>query len=149
MIRIVHVKIAGAKAEEFDAEALSLEAGESVIVNTEKGLALGKALSPPYDRERRLLLKTPRKVARKATPEDIEQFAELLDSTLKSINSDYEAKRFKDINLIKPVIRSVPNGTFHRWLKSKNKLGGQNKVPRLSNTREYIEELYAFAGLKT
>ncbi len=83
------------------------------------------------------------------SPEDIEQFAELLDSTLKSINSDYEAKRFKDINLIKPVIRSVPKGTFHRWLKSKNKLGGQNKVPRLSNTREYIEELYAFAGLKT
>ena len=74
MIRIVHVKIAGAKAEEFDAEGLSLEAGESVIVNTEKGLALGKALSPPYDKERRLLLKTPRKVARKATPEDIGQF---------------------------------------------------------------------------
>jgi hypothetical protein len=83
------------------------------------------------------------------SPEDIEQFTELLDSTLKSINSDYEAKRFKDINLVRPVIRSVPKGTFHRWLKSKNKLGGQNKVPRLSNTREYIEELYAFAGLKT
>jgi len=83
------------------------------------------------------------------TPQDIDQFTELLDSTLKSINSDYEAKRFKDINLVMPVIRSVPQGTFHRWLKSKNKLGGQNKVPRLFNTREYIEELYTFAGLKT
>jgi hypothetical protein len=82
-------------------------------------------------------------------PDDIDKFTELLDKTLKSINSDYEAKRFKDINLVRPVIRSVPKGTFHLWLKSKNKLGGQNKVPRLSNTREYIEELYAFAGLKT
>ncbi len=82
-------------------------------------------------------------------PDDIDKFNKLLDSTLKSINSDYEAKRFKDINLVKPIIRSVPKGTFHSWLKSKNKLGGQNKVPRLSNTRDYIEELYIFAGLKT
>lgn len=74
MIRLVHVKTAGGKPEEFDAEALALEAGESVIVNTEKGLTLGKVMSPPHDKERRLLLKTPRKVARKATPEDIEQF---------------------------------------------------------------------------
>jgi hypothetical protein len=81
-------------------------------------------------------------------PEDIGRFADLLDSTLKSINSDYEAKRFKDINLVKPIIRPVPRGTFHLWLKSKNKLGGQNKVPRLSNSREFIEELYAFADIK-
>jgi hypothetical protein len=82
-------------------------------------------------------------------PEDIDKFTKLLDSTLKSINSDYEAKRFKDINLVIPIIRSVPKGTFHLWMKSKNKLGGQNKVPRLSNTREFIEELYPFAGLET
>ncbi len=82
-------------------------------------------------------------------PEDTDKFTELLDSTLKSINSDYEAKRFKDINLVKPIIRSVPKGTFYLWMKSKNKLGGQNKVPRLSNTREFIEELYPFAGLET
>ncbi|MBN2863914.1 MAG: GH3 auxin-responsive promoter family protein [Bacteroidales bacterium] len=74
-------------------------------------------------------------------PADIERFSDILDATLKSINSDYEAKRFKDINLVKPLIRPVPTGTFHRWLKSKNKLGGQNKVPRLSNTRDYIEEI--------
>lgn len=79
-------------------------------------------------------------------PSDIERFTELLDDTLKSINSDYEAKRYKDINLVKPTVRSVPVGTFNRWLKSKNKLGGQNKVPRLSNTREFIEELNGFMG---
>jgi len=77
-------------------------------------------------------------------PSDITQFAEVLDATLKSVNSDYEAKRFRDINLVMPVIRIAPNGTFNNWMKSKNKLGGQNKVPRLSNTREYIEELYNF-----
>jgi len=77
-------------------------------------------------------------------PDDFSKFTGLLDDTLKSINSDYEAKRYKDINLVMPVVRSVPGGTFNRWLKSKNKLGGQNKVPRLSNTREFIEELYGF-----
>jgi len=74
-------------------------------------------------------------------PSDINEFTKVLDDTLKSVNSDYEAKRYKGINLLRPVIRSVPVGTFHRWLKIKNKLGGQNKVPRLSNTREYIEEI--------
>ncbi len=75
-------------------------------------------------------------------PGDIRQFTDILDETLKSINSDYEAKRFRDINLVKPVIRPVPKGTFNSWLKLKNKLGGQNKVPRLSNTREIIEDIY-------
>lgn len=77
-------------------------------------------------------------------PSDIGLFVNILDETLKSVNSDYEAKRYKDINLVMPVIRSVPAGTFHKWMKSRNKLGGQNKVPRLSNGREYIEELYKF-----
>jgi hypothetical protein len=82
------------------------------------------------------------------SPSDIDLFTDILDKTLQSVNSDYEAKRFRDINLVKPVIRSVPKDTFHNWLKSKNKLGGQNKVPRLSNNREYIEELYFFEGVK-
>jgi hypothetical protein len=77
-------------------------------------------------------------------PDDLNKFSTLLDDTLKSVNSDYEAKRHKDINLVKPIVRMVPPGTFIRWLKSKNKLGGQNKVPRLSNNREFIEELYRF-----
>jgi len=77
-------------------------------------------------------------------PSDISIFTRILDDTLKSVNSDYEAKRYKDINLVMPLIKSVPKGTFHKWMKSKNKLGGQNKVPRLSNDREYIEEIYKF-----
>jgi hypothetical protein len=81
------------------------------------------------------------------TPDSIEKFTDLLDDTLKSINSDYEAKRHKDINLVRPVLRQVPAGTFTRWFRSKNKLGGQNKVPRLSNTREVIEELYRVAEI--
>lgn len=81
-------------------------------------------------------------------PSVFEQFISILDDSLKSVNSDYEAKRFKDLNLVMPVVRSVPVGTFNKWLKSKNKLGGQNKVPRLSNTREYIEDLYIIAGIR-
>jgi hypothetical protein len=74
-------------------------------------------------------------------PSDMNLFTEALDDVLKSVNSDYEAKRYKDLNLIKPVVRSLPRDTFNKWLFSKNKFGGQNKVPRLSNSREYIEEL--------
>jgi len=80
-------------------------------------------------------------------PSDLTLFTNILDSTLKSINSDYEAKRFRDLNLDLPVVRLVPAGTFNKWLKTKNKLGGQNKVPRLSNSREYIEDLYIIAGI--
>jgi hypothetical protein len=82
-------------------------------------------------------------------PQDLDQFRDLLDEALKSVNSDYEAKRYKDLNLVKPVLRSVPVGTFYKWLREKNKLGGQNKVPRLSNTREYIEDLYLIAGIRS
>ena len=74
-------------------------------------------------------------------PADLNLFTETLDSALKSVNSDYEAKRHKNLNLERPVVRSIPKDTFNKWLLSKNKFGGQNKVPRLSNTREYIEEL--------
>jgi hypothetical protein len=80
-------------------------------------------------------------------PSDLKLFTEVLDSTLKSINSDYEAKRFKNLSLVMPLVKSVPKGTFTKWLKTKNKLGGQNKVPRLSNSREYIDDLYLIAGL--
>lgn len=78
-------------------------------------------------------------------PADLPLFIEHLDRLLQSVNSDYEAKRHKDLNLIIPVVKTVPPGTFNKWLKAKNKLGGQNKVPRLSNTREYIEDLYGIA----
>jgi hypothetical protein len=80
-------------------------------------------------------------------PTDIDLFIETLDEALKSVNSDYEAKRYKDLNLVLPVVRIVPKGTFNAWMKAKNKLGGQNKVPRLSNSREYIEDLYLIVGM--
>lgn len=74
-------------------------------------------------------------------PQDIEAFADALDMRLQQLNSDYEAKRYKDINMIRLKINSVPAGTFEQWMKAKGKLGGQHKVPRLSNERKYVEEL--------
>ncbi len=74
MIRLVFVKLPSGKIEEFDATQLSLEAGEDVVVETEKGVVLGKALSPPHEKEKRFFLKSPKKVIRKATAEDLEQF---------------------------------------------------------------------------
>lgn len=81
-------------------------------------------------------------------PSNLEKFTYILDDILKSVNSDYEAKRHKDLNLVMPVVRAVPKGTFNKWLKVKNKFGGQNKVPRLSNSREYIEDLYKISGIR-
>ena len=77
-------------------------------------------------------------------PDDLLAFEILLDDNMKKINSDYAAKRFKDIALGRLQILPVSNGTFHRWLASKGKVGGQNKVPRLFNTRKYVEELLGF-----
>ena len=65
----------------------------------------------------------------------------MLDKELKNINSDYAAKRYKDIAMKKHIIHFVKKGFFDNWLKSKKKLGGQNKVPRLSNSREYIDDM--------
>ena len=76
-------------------------------------------------------------------PADLEQFADLLDKRLQEINSDYEAKRYKDITLQHlEIIEARPN-LFNDWLKLRGKLGGQHKVPRLSNSREHIEQLLA------
>lgn len=74
-------------------------------------------------------------------PKNADYFLNLLDHALMSVNSDYEAKRYKNITLDVPILHSVKPGTFYQWMKQKGKLGGQNKVPRLSNSREYIEEL--------
>lgn len=74
-------------------------------------------------------------------PDDIQQFAELLDLNIQNINSDYEAKRYKDMALISLKINVAPQGTFFKWMKSRGKVGGQNKVPRLSNKRKHLEEL--------
>ena len=77
----------------------------------------------------------------KKAPKNIDYFAELLDNALKSINSDYEAKRYHDMTLVMPKVHKAENGLFYNWLKLKGKLGGQHKIPRLSNNRDFIEEL--------
>jgi hypothetical protein len=74
-------------------------------------------------------------------PANLEHFTYELDMALKQLNSDYEAKRYKDIALRAPVLRSILKGSFTNWLKGKGKLGGQHKVPRLSNNRNYIEDI--------
>ncbi len=76
-------------------------------------------------------------------PANLQQFAELLDRRLQEINSDYEAKRYKDITLQHLEIVEVRPNLFNDWLKLRGKLGGQHKVPRLSNSRETIEQLLA------
>ncbi|NOY51590.1 MAG: GH3 auxin-responsive promoter family protein [Chlorobi bacterium] len=81
-------------------------------------------------------------------PHSIEYFTETFDNALKSLNSDYEAKRYHSLVLKEPVITSAPRKTFYNWMKKREKLGGQNKVPRLSNNRIYVDELlemYNFA----
>lgn len=77
-------------------------------------------------------------------PRDLEAFQSLLDHNLQKVNSDYEAKRFKGLALEQLVLRPLPEGTFHNWLRSKGKLGGQHKVPRLANDRTYVEEILNF-----
>lgn len=72
-------------------------------------------------------------------PSDWEGFCALLDSRLRESNSDYDAKRYMDLALLTPLVHSVPSGTFYQWMGKRGKLGGQNKVPRLSNSREYLE----------
>jgi hypothetical protein len=74
-------------------------------------------------------------------PKDLDYFTEFLDNALKSLNSDYEAKRYNNITLKMPKVHVARENLFYDWLKSKNKLGGQHKIPRLSNKRDYIEEL--------
>lgn len=74
-------------------------------------------------------------------PENIAYFTELLDNALKSLNSDYEAKRYNNTTLRMPKVHVARENLFYDWLKSKDKLGGQHKIPRLSNKREYVDEL--------
>ena len=81
-------------------------------------------------------------------PADLDIFARLLDKQLQRINSDYEAKRYKDMALEQLQLEALPTGTFHNWLRSKGKYGGQSKVPRLSNNRKYVDEILAFAQLQ-
>lgn len=79
-------------------------------------------------------------------PNNFQRFCQMLDDRLKAINSDYEAKRYKDIALKPPLIQTIPKGTFNEWLKVRGKLGGQHKVPRLANHRDFVDELLTFVN---
>ncbi len=81
-------------------------------------------------------------------PKSLKEFSAVLDQNLKKLNSDYEAKRQKNLALVEPVIHSAPRGTFYKWMKFNNKLGGQNKVPRLSNNRSHIESILKLLAIK-
>lgn len=76
-------------------------------------------------------------------PVNKELFVEILDSSLKEVNSDYEAKRYKNIALELPKIHFAQPGTFYKWMKKRGKLGGQHKVPRLSNNRDVLDDILA------
>ena len=82
-------------------------------------------------------------------PNSLELFTSLLDESLRKVNSDYDAKRAFDLALMMPKVHSVDEGTFYNWMKKRGKLGGQNKVPRLSNSREYIDDILAMIKEKS
>jgi hypothetical protein len=79
-------------------------------------------------------------------PTNLQEFTMELDNALKNCNSDYEAKRYRGIALRQPVVHSLPKGTFTEWLRTKGKLGGQHKVPRLSNERTILEEIFSLSN---
>lgn len=79
-------------------------------------------------------------------PADSDLFASVLDRALQNINSDYEAKRFKDIALERLRLHVLPRGTFSDWMRSRGKFGGQHKVPRLANHRKYVKDILGFLG---
>ncbi len=74
-------------------------------------------------------------------PDDLERFTDLMDQTLREINSDYDAKRYHDMALGRPLVHLAPDGTFYEWMKGRGKLGGQHKVPRLANDRAFVDEI--------
>jgi len=125
--------------------------GEELIVdNAEKGLAKACALTDaqivdytaaPVFMDSHAKCRHQWLIEFAKMPDDLHRFATILDDTLKEVNSDYEAKRQKDIALQPLEVIVARQGLFHDWLDHKGKLGGQHKVPRLSNNRDYIEEM--------
>ena len=77
----------------------------------------------------------------KKNPDDLKAFVKRLDENIQEVNSDYEAKRYNSMTLNELVLNVAQPDLFHLWLSKKDKLGGQNKIPRLSNDRSYLEQL--------
>ncbi|MGV8962789.1 MAG: GH3 auxin-responsive promoter family protein [Candidatus Saccharimonadaceae bacterium] len=82
-------------------------------------------------------------------PSDLDLFVRTLDASLKSLNSDYEAKRSFDLSLRMPIVKVLPHNFFYKWMDSKSKMGGQNKVPRLANNRDYVDCILKFLSEST
>ncbi len=104
MIQMVPVRLANGKAEEFNAEGLSLETGDPVIVESDKGLVLGKVLSPPHEKEEQFILKAPKKVVRKASSEDLEQYEKNLQ--LEKEAFQFCLQRIKEKNLNMKLVKT-------------------------------------------
>jgi hypothetical protein len=125
--------------------------GEELIVdNAEKGLAyaceqtgaeVSEYTAAPVFMDLNAKCRHQWLIEFKKRPADLQQFSDLLDQRLQEINSDYEAKRYKNITLQHLEIIEARENLFNDWLKLRGKLGGQHKVPRLSNSREHIEQL--------
>ena len=125
--------------------------GEELIVdNAEKGLEKACSMTgaqiteytaAPVFMDRKAKCRHQWLVEFAKMPDDLQKFAKILDDTLKDVNSDYEAKRQNNLALQPLEIIVARNGLFNDWLDQKGKLGGQHKIPRLSNTREYIDEI--------
>lgn len=81
-------------------------------------------------------------------PNSIESFTAILDESLKSLNSDYEAKRSYNLSLGMPIVRVLKPGDFYKWMEHRKKIGGQNKVPKLSNNRNYVDDISSFLNEK-
>ena len=77
-------------------------------------------------------------------PDNVDRFMQLIDEKLRELNSDYNAKRHKDLALRSPIMHVTDEGVFYEWMKKRGKLGGQNKVPRLANNREYLDDILEF-----
>lgn len=132
--------------------------GEEVIVaNTDKALALAceqtNALVADYTVAPIYFSETEKGghqwlIEFEQSPLDLAKFAKILDQHLQQINSDYEAKRHKSMALEELKIVPLPTNTFHEWLRSKGKYGGQHKIPRLANNRQYVDDILRFLSLQ-
>ncbi|MEQ6118534.1 GH3 auxin-responsive promoter family protein [Reichenbachiella sp. MALMAid0571] len=139
------IKISGRTKHFINAfgEELIIENAESAITKACEvtGAVIDNFTAAPIHFEKNKKGKHEWVIEFKKEPESMERFVVLLDENLRELNSDYDAKRFKDLALQLPLVHSAKSGTFYTWMKKRGKLGGQNKVPRLSNTREYIDEV--------
>lgn len=142
-----HIKISG-RTKHF----INAFGEELIIENAEHGIATAcaktGAIIGDYTAGPRYFSKGSRGghewiIEFKKLPYDMDKFIHILDKTMRKHNSDYDAKRFKNIALGIPMVHAVSDGTFYAWMDKRGKLGGQNKVPRLSNTREYLDDILA------